>query len=264
MLTPESDDLTPPWPDLLISSGRKAVVPALWVQKQSGGQVKTIHIQNPKAHHSDFDLILAPQHDNISGNNILSTAINIHHVTEEKLETEKALFKARYSSLPQPRVGVLIGGSSKHHTMTASIAKTLAKRLKKLATEGYGLMITASRRTGEDNEAILKEHLDHENIDYWDGSGENPYFGILGWADYLLVTEDSVSMVSEAIATGQPTYIIELKGGSKRLDRFHEIIRDKGLAKPFEGELEPWSPPADKSMTEAVKKVRALLDKPIK
>ncbi len=260
MLTPDSEDInTGDWPDLIISSGRKAVVPALWVKKQSKNQAKLVHIQDPKAHRSDFDLILAPVHDQISGRNVVSTRINIHHVTEEKLASEKEKFSKRYKTLPEPRVGVLIGGSSKHHTMTAEITAQLAEQICSLADQGYGVMITASRRTGEENAKILKTQLRHYNIDFWDGTGDNPYFGILAWSDVVLTTEDSVSMTSEAIATGKPVYTIPLQGGSPRLDVFHQTLQKYKHTRRFLGRIEDWVSTPNNDMANAVSRVVKLL-----
>ena len=109
-----------------------------------------------------------------------------------------------------------------------------------LAGNGAGLMVTASRRTGDKNRKILQNSLQDTSAYIWNGTGENPYFGFLAWADYILVTADSVSMLSEAATTGKPVYIIPMEGGAPRLDKFHALLKDKGIARDFNGTLELW------------------------
>ena len=108
-------------------------------------------------------------------------------------------------------------------------------------------MITASRRTGGDNAQLLQNALKGPNIYFWDGTGDNPYFALLGFADYIIVTEDSVSMTSEAISTGKPVYVASLEGGGKRLGLFHKLLQEQGYTRPLTGALETWSyaPPHD-------------------
>jgi len=105
---------------------------------------------------------------------------------------------------------------------------------------GAGLMITTSRRTGAEAEAILRTKLSGPNVEIWSGAGENPYFGYLGLADHILVTADSVSMITEASASGKPVQVLPLEGGSKKFERFHEAMRAAGITRPFDGSLQSW------------------------
>ena len=102
-------------------------------------------------------------------------------------------------------------------------------------------MITTSRRTGQENEAIIWDSLKDTDAFIWDGEGENPYMGMLAWADYILVTADSVSMLSEACTTGKPVYMIPMEGGGKRLDKLHANLRQSKALRIFEGRLEHWT-----------------------
>ena len=114
-------------------------------------------------------------------------------------------------------------------------------------TSGAGLAVTPSRRTGAANEAVLREGLAAVPSVIWDGEGENPYFGYLALADAIVVTADSVSMVSEACATGKPVYVFDLEGGSRKFKRFHDNLREAGITRAFEGTLAEWRyrPPDD-------------------
>lgn len=245
------DPLQPPWPDLLIASGRKSIAASLAIKNASKGKTFTVQVQDPRVKPNLFDLVVVPGHDPTRGENVLVTQAALHRVTPEKLQKEAEKFKDRLEKLPRPRVAVLIGGNSKVHALTPTIMGDAAEMLEKLAKkEGAGLMVTASRRTGIDNEAILRARLRGLDADIWDGAGDNPYFAYLAWADYIIVTADSVSMVSEAVSTGKPVYVVELEGGSRRFNLFHDSLQKKGLTRPFAGKLESWSytPPQDTLM----------------
>ena len=236
-----SDPLDPPWPDLLISSGRQSAGIALAIRRRSGGRTFCVHIQNPGLPFGLFDLVAMPRHDRKEGANVVVTAGALHRVTAERLEREAARFADAAAGLPRPRVAVLIGGSNEVYSLTPTLTGELADRLAALARDrGAGLLVTPSRRTGADNEAILRARLKHLPALVWDGSGENPYYGYLGLADIVLCTADSVSMVSEAASTGKPVYIIELAGGSAKFRRFHDRLYADGIARPFTGTLDTW------------------------
>jgi mitochondrial fission protein ELM1 len=106
---------------------------------------------------------------------------------------------------------------------------------------GGGLAVTTSRRTEEENERILRERLQTVPLFFWDGMEENPYLGLLALADAIVVTSDSVSMVSEACATGKPVHVFNIGEGHKKLRQFHKTLMDDGVTRPFAGRVEQWS-----------------------
>ena len=245
---PAGDALAPPWPDILIATGRQTVAPALAIKRASGGKTFCIQIQNPTIGHDRFDLLAIPVHDRVPGPNVIECRGALHRVTAEKLAAEAENFRAALARLPRPLVAVLIGGTNKQYRMTEAVARKLAANLKALCGHhGAGLAVTASRRTGAANEAILRAALADCPAFLWDGTGDNPYFGLLGLADAIVVTADSVSMVSEACATGKPVYVIDLDGGSAKFTRFHDGLRAAGITRPFDGSLDSWTyaPPDD-------------------
>lgn len=246
-LAPDSDPIAPPWPDLVLASGRKAIGIGLYIKQQSGGKSFLVNIQDPRLSPSKFDLVVVPQHDKARGDNVMVTTAGLHRVTPQKLAAEADIWREKLTHLPHPRVAVLIGGNSRAHKMTLENADTLAAQLQKLAADGAGVMVTASRRTGAENTALLREKLSGNNVFFWDSTGDNPYFGFLSLADYIIVTEDSVSMTSEAVSTGKPVYIAGLTGGAARLNAFHHLLQEQGFTRPFTGELQAWSydPPND-------------------
>ena len=233
-----TENLNPPWPDILIAAGRKSVAPSRYIKKQSGGKTFTVQLQDPKTSPSQFDLVAVPFHDKLRGSNVLVTDGAPNRITEAKLAAAKEQFSPNFKDFPSPRVAVLIGGNSKTHSLTTAIMQKLVSDLNKLEAS---LMITASRRTGEENLSLLQEGLkNRQNTYIWDGNGDNPYFGMLGWADHILVTADSVSMLSDAGTTGKPVQMIELEGSSPRFDKFHNHLSDMGVIRPFDGNLADW------------------------
>ena len=239
---PDGDAVKAPWPDLLIATGRQTVAVALAIKKASRGRTFCVQIQNPTMGRRRFDLLAIPRHDRIRGRNVIETDGALHRVTAAKLAAEAEKFRASLAHLPRPLVAVLIGGSNAIYRMTPEIARTLAANLAQLCTgHGAGLAVTASRRTGAENEKILRDALAGLPAVMWDGTGDNPYFGYLGLADAIVVTADSVSMTTEACSTGKPVYVAALEGGSPKFERFHAGLRERGITRPFEGKLESWS-----------------------
>jgi mitochondrial fission protein ELM1 len=232
--------LTPPWPDLLIASGRKSIAAARYIKAQSGGKTFTVQVQDPRISPDQFDLVAVPAHDGLRGENIIVTTGAPNRITPEKLAGARQEFE-HFQDIPAPRIAVLIGGSSKTYAMSAQITADLAAQLRNLQESGQaGLMVTASRRTGAENRTILEEALSGSGAYIWDGSGENPYFGMLGWADIIMVTADSSSMLSEAATTGKPVYMIALDGGSAKFSRLHDNLIKSDAMRIFSGQLERW------------------------
>jgi len=189
-----------------------------------------------------LDFLSPARHDKLRGSNVLATQGALHHVTPQKLEEAKAKFAPLFEGLPRPLFSVLVGGTSKHSTVTAQTFRDLGEKLAQVAKEtGGAIALTPSRRTGKENEAILQEALKDTPAYIWDGTTENPYFGMLAHADYIIATDDSVSMVSEASSTGRPVYIYSLDGRkSKKIGGFMNALIEKGYARAFTGTLEKW------------------------
>jgi mitochondrial fission protein ELM1 len=246
-LDPTGARLEPPWPDIVIACGRNSVAPARLVKRASGGRSFWVQVQDPRFARSEIDLIVAPQHDRPPGENVFRTLGAVHRVTAAKLEAEGVRWAPAFAALPRPLIAVLIGGDNSAYRLTEESFGALCDRLVALAKGGVGLAITPSRRTGEAQRALLQKRFAGLPSFIWDGSGDNPYFGMLGTADAILVTADSVSMISEAAATGKPVHIIELEGGSEKFARFHRLMREAGITRPFNGTLEQWqyTPPDD-------------------
>ena len=239
---PGSAPLSPPWPTLLIAAGKPSVGPAIAIRRAALGQTLVVQLQDPRVDPRHFDLVAAPRHDGLRGRNVIATRGALHRVTKARLDEAAARFAPLLASLPRPLVAVLIGGSSAHYTLTEATTTRLIEQLKSLqASTGAGLAITASRRTGDANARALHNALTGAGIFFWNGEGENPYFGLLALADAIVVTEDSVSMTSEAASTGKPVFTVPLEGGSAKFLRFHQGLRADGVTRPFSGALDRWT-----------------------
>lgn len=235
------DPLVPPWPDVVISSGRKSAVFSAAIRTASARKSFAVHVQHPLMNIKRFDLIAVPRHDGLTGTNVIVTKGALHRVTPAILQEAGERFRQRFAHLPRPLLAVLVGGSNSCYRITSEVTEHLASQLKAFCHRyNAGLVITPSRRTGAENEQILRTRLSGLPAYIWDGQGDNPYFGMLALADAIAVTSDSVSMVSEACSTGKPVYIIELDGGTRRFRRFHEGLRMDGITRPFTGDYDPW------------------------
>lgn len=253
-------EFAPPWPDVIVSCGGQAALAACLIRRASEGRAFTIHVQKPALPAREFDVLVVPKHDGLAGPNVIETEGAVHRVTRAKLAAEAEKFKPRYAHLPAPRVAVLIGGSNNRYRLTPERMRDFAGQLAALAKGGAGLMVTPSRRTEPEAARILAEALAGLSADIWDGRGENPYFGLLGLADAILVTRDSVSMASEAVFAGKPVHVVDLDGSSRRIEMFHAHMQRQGYTRRFTGALERWTytPPDDTGMAAA--RIKPLLE----
>lgn len=260
----KGDELAPPWPDILIATGRASIPASLYVRRASramGGKgTFTVQLQNPVIDTSRFDLVVVPRHDGMTAKNVMSTRGALHRVSADRLKREAEKFAPKVSHLPQPRVAILIGGSNAVYHLTPREMRPLAEQLAALpGMMGGSLMVTPSRRTGEENLAILQNALKEKPAYVWNGEGDNPYYGMLALADYIIATCDSVNMVSEACTTGKPVYVIDLPGGSDKFRRFHQSLRDDGLARAFQGKLEAYSYPPLNDMQLVADRIKEMM-----
>lgn len=232
------------WPDLWIGNGRAAIPFTISARRRSKGATFTVQLQDPLRATRLFDLVVPPSHDLLTGANVLPTLGALHRVTPDRLAHEALAFPA-LEDLPHPRVAVLIGGRSKAFDLSPERASALADDLDRALTArgGGSVLATFSRRTPLAAATILRERLAAWPGVVWDGKGANPYFAFLHAADHVVVTADSINMVTEAAATGAPVHIAAVDGRQARKDRFHADLAERGIARPFSGALDAWTYP---------------------
>ena len=239
-LTPKTQ-LAPPWPNLIVAAGRSSVAPTAAIRRLTQGKTRVIQLQNPRINPSLFDAVIAPRHDNLKGDSVIETKGALHRVTHERLNAEYSKFKDIIEPLPRPITTVLLGGTNACYKLGQLEALQLITDLTKVVAQtGGSLAVTISRRTAQPLRKIIQEGLASLPHLFWDGEGENPYFAFLQAADHIIVTCDSVSMTSEACATGKPVSIYSLPGGSKKFRRFHDFFSAEGYTRPFSLPLDTW------------------------
>jgi hypothetical protein len=217
----KSDPLEPPWPDLILTIGRRPSSVALWIQQQSGGHTRIVYLGKPSTRAERFDLvvvsgeILMPPLDNI-----LRTELPLMRVEHEDAELDG--WRAKFAGLPRPLVGFLLGGPTKPFVYDRGVLdRVLALAREVVDGQGGTPYLTTSRRTPPWFADALEQALPAGGrLFRWAADArDNPYRGILGLADGLVVTADSISMLVEAIGLGRPAAILPLPVGlSGRLD----------------------------------------------
>lgn len=239
-----SSPIAPPFPDLLVGSGRRAVPYLRAVKTASGGRTFTVFLKDPRVGTGAADLIWVPEHDSLRGRNVVVTLTPPHRVSAARLAAARQQPDPRLAALPSPRVAVLAGGASRHHRFSQADVARFGRDLARLAAGGASLMATASRRTPPALRDRLRRLIAEHGGFFWDGaaqsSGGNPYVALLGLADAIVATADSFNMVGEAAATGRPVLVFEPSGGHPKLSAFIAGLRRYGAVNPFTGRLESY------------------------
>jgi hypothetical protein len=236
------NDLSPPFPDLWIACGRLTLPFSIHLKKLGGSFV--VQTQDPRERTDLFDFVVPPKHDGLSGANVFPIHGSPNRLTAERIAQDAQQLEGHLPADNKGRIAVLIGGDSKAYTLSSKVLDNIIAILKMLIADGYFLMITTSRRTGDDNIDRLQKTLAHDHVFFWDGSPvgslENPYFGMLGLADHILVTEESTNMVTDAAATGKPVHVLPLEGQKKKFEDFHNNLQNQGITRKFSHPLESW------------------------
>lgn len=230
-------ELDGPLPDLAISAGRRSAAVALWLGRQG---VRTVHCMAPGFGESRFDLLVIGRHDSPPvAPNILPILGATHRMSPARLAAAREEW-GMFAEFPGPRVALLLGGPPRGEGMAPETAAAIARQVAGFAGS---VLATGSRRTGRPAEAAVAEALEGvpHHLHRWGGRGANPYAGILAWADAVVVTGDSVSMVSEALATTVPVFIADPGGLGERHRRLHRSIYAAGQARPLEEAPTPFA-----------------------
>lgn len=230
-------------PDLVIGAGRR-IAPLVAALGRAGA--RTVQVLDPKLGQDAFDLLVVPEHDGLgrpepAALNVIETLGAPGRITAESIAAAAAgAWEARLTPLPQPRLAVLLGGSGRMGRWSGADKTAVCAALPRLAAAGWTLMVTNSRRTDPAVATALRQELDPTRHLLHFGEGDNPYPALLGHADAVLVTADSVNMASEAASSGLPLHIFPLSRLSDKARRFHASLADRGIARWFESEIGQW------------------------
>ena len=229
--------------DVIISCGRKSVIPSIHLKKNSNKKVINIHIQNPKVNFKNFDFIVAPEHDGITGENVINTKGAIHYLTKEEILTNKNYLDSFIKKDQRKIITLIIGGPTKYYDYSDENIEKIFNNLKTLVEKKeYQLVIIPSMRTPKSiiEKAKLffgERHTVIENVD------KKAYLSALAISEYIVVTCDSSSMISEAALTGKPIYIanIEPKKNDNRFQKFRNLFKELNITRNLGEDLENWN-----------------------
>jgi len=228
--------------DIIISCGRKSVIPSIYLKKNSKKKVYNIHIQDPKVSLNHFDYVVAPEHDGLSGKNVLLSKGAIHYLTQEEVNNNRNYLIEKLDK-DKSYLLLILGGPNKYYDYTDQNLTKIFNQVKKVLEDNkLQMIIVPSMRTPNNiinlaNDYFGKEHLVIKNVD------KKAYLSGLSLAKYIIVTCDSTSMISEAALTGKPIYIAEIvaKKNDYRFKNFRELFSKLNIAKNLDEKLEIWN-----------------------
>ncbi len=240
-----SSPLEPPWPDLVISAGRRNEPVARWIKAQAGGLVRLVHIGRPWARPATYDLIVTtPQYFLPPASNVLLNPLPLHRICRAEVAKVAAEAAPGLAHLPRPFTTVLIGGDSGPFVLTAEKARRLAEGVNRLVAQAGGsALVTDSRRTPPEATRAFRDALDVPHQAWWWGQSgsraDNPYRAFLGLADRFVVTGESMSMLAEASALGRPLYLFDPGDAPGSWWRHAHNMRPKPLSHALAMRLAP-------------------------
>ena len=242
-------EIKAPYPDVVLSAGRRSFPIARYIRKKSGNRTKIVQLMNPGlAGFNEAELIVLPKHDNYKGTqkNVMTVVGSPHRVSRNKLLSERQKWTPFFEKYPHKRISLIVGGATKNNPFTIAMARDLIAGVQ--ALKPASVLVTTSRRTPSEIVDLLQHELPQPNYFYRFGDkSENPYFGLLACADEIVVSGDSMSMCSECCASGVPVHIFAPDDMmSPKHKRFHQTLYKESYAVPLgqksiapEGTLNP-------------------------
>ena len=226
--------------DLIISCGRKSVVPSMLFKKVNK-KIFTIHIQNPKVNFKNFDAIIAPEHDNLKGDNIYTSKGAIHYITLSEIKNAQNYLKSKVKD--KKIVSLILGGPNKYYSFNNEELFKIFNKIKlNFISKGYQIIVIRSMRTPNSSiEFAHKELGEHGHI--VSSVDKQAYLSALALADNIIVTCDSTSMISESATSGKPIYVAHMKTkkNNYRFKRFFKLFKDLGITRDLGEAVENWT-----------------------
>ena len=228
--------------DVIISCGRKSVIPSIILKKISSKKVVNIHIQNPKVSLDNFDIIVAPDHDSIEGSNVLISKGAIHYLTSGEINKAKGYLEDKIEKQKEV-ITLILGGPTKYYNYdNESMIQIFSKINKQIVEKNMQLIVIPSNRTPEKTIQFAKEYFNKNRL-ILDKVDKQAYLSSLALAKYIIVTCDSSSMISEAALTGKPVYVAMFPAmrNDKRFQKFRNLLESMNIIRKLENNLETWS-----------------------
>ena len=227
--------------DVIISCGRKSVIPSIFIKKKSNKKVFNIHIQDPKVSLDNFDIVVVPQHDGLIGNNVISTKGSIHYLNTKEINENKNYLSNKIKS-EKEIVALILGGPNNYYKYTkTNIENVFLKINENFIKNNFQLIVIPSIRTPKDiikfaNEYYGKDHLVINEVD------KRAYLSALGLSKFIVVTCDSSSMISEAAITGKPIYVVGIPASKDdyRFRKFISLFKELNIVRVLDSKIENW------------------------
>ena len=227
--------------DVIISCGRKSVIPSIYLKKNSSKKITNIHIQDPKVNLNNFSYVIAPEHDGLTGKNVYSTKGAMHYLTKEEIDNHTNYLKDKLQSGKEYFL-LILGGPTKHYDYSEGNIINIFNLYYDLITKNnlQGIIIP-SMRTPKNTIELAKNKLGEKNL-VIDTVDKKAYLSALSLAKYIAVTCDSTSMISEAALTGKPIYVADIptKKNDQRIKKFKELFHQLNITKKLDTKLETW------------------------
>lgn len=222
-------DAPPAW---VVGCGRRTALATRLLRARG---TRVVQLMDPRLDPAHWDRVVAPEHDGLHGRNVITLCGSLHAVDADWLAAGRAAFPA-FAALPSPRTVVLLGGPTAAVRFDRGAFEVMAAKLEHwLAIGGGSLLVVGSRRTPAQLAMLSRSYwADTPGLRWFDASdGPNPYAGVLGWADRVVVSPDSVNMVSEACATAAPVYVAEPDRATGRIRRYLDDLLARGRIQPL-------------------------------
>ena len=228
--------------DVIISCGRKSVIPSIVLKKNLNKKIVNIHIQNPKVSLDNFDIVVAPDHDSLDGPNVLISKGAIHYLSLDEINNAKD-YLAEKIEKQKDVVTFILGGPTKYYNYdNESLIRIFSKINKQILEKNMQLIVIPSNRTPEKIIQFAKEYFNKNRI-ILDKVDKRAYLSGLALAKYIIVTCDSSSMISEAALTGKPVYVAMIPSvrNDKRFQKFRNLLESMNIIRKLEDDLDTWS-----------------------
>ena len=246
--------------DVIISCGRKSVIPSIVLKKNSNKKVINIHIQNPKVSLENFDIVVAPDHDSIDGPNVLISKGAIHYLTLDEINKAKDYLKQKIEN-KKDVITLILGGPTKYYNYdNENLINIFSKINKHILEKNLQLILIPSNRTPEKAIQFAKEYFNKNRL-IVDKVDKQAYLSSLALAKYIIVTCDSSSMISEAALTGKPVYVAMFPTirSDKRFQKFRNLLESMKIIRKLEDDLDTWSYEKLDETNRIAKKIKAKL-----
>ena len=227
--------------DIIISCGRKSVIPSLYLKKKFKKKIMNIHIQDPKVSLDNFDFVVIPEHDGVNGKNVITTKGAIHYLRDEELDGNKDYLKSQIKK--ENLITLIVGGPNKYYDYNEeSIKEIFSKIDRNFIKKGFQLIFIPSMRTPQKIIDLAKNFFNNDQIIFTEVD-KKAYLSSLKISNYIVVTCDSTSMISEAAITGKPIYVAQMPSIKKneRFVKFFELFKSLNVIKDLGNTVENWN-----------------------